>query len=145
MEKLVAVFGIGMVDELRIALFGVKHRDPVMRTLIFTDQRAVFAVTATPDDVDPSIKRHTPEYEAALIRVSRERASSEAQNGAIDSLPEAFSISYADVKKITTGSLILPKLEIERRDKRIFRFTPVSKQGFEEELDTVRKAVPDKF
>lgn len=144
-ERLVAVLGIGMLDEVKVTFFGVRHGPPMMRTLILTDQRAVFAVVATADDVDQSIKRHTPEYEAALIKLARNKSSEAVEKGSLDSLPDAVSINYSDVKRITSGSLILPKLSIERNDRQVFRFTCMDKAGFKDSVDALRQIVPDKF
>jgi hypothetical protein len=147
-ENLVAVFSIGSYTHYKLGFFGVRRTLPVMRTLIFAEKRLVVGEISKPADIDASIKRHTPAYNAALVKFAKEKASSLANSDSLDSLLEnsdSIAVDYSEVRRINDNSLLLPQIEVDLKDNTVIRFTSIDKSEFKGSMATLKKAMADKF
>jgi hypothetical protein len=144
-ENLVAIFTVGMLTKLTQNFVGAKKDIIGMRTLIFTNTRLLVAELVADSSIDSSIKRHTKEYEDAVIGSAKEKIEALTRSGDIDAVlqsPNAFSVDYDRIEKIKTGGLLLPQLNICQYGNTILQFIAMDKVGFKGSLHALREFVP---
>ena len=137
-EGLIAIFASGNYKEAGFA--------GDIRSLVFTNKRVVAVKLSRPNDVNPTIKPHTNEFEQALAEVAKDTLNSEGIALALQGT-EKSTLNINEIRRITYSASTIPltfsrlRVQGSRND---INFDIIDKSDVESSLNSIKQAFPDK-